>query len=479
MEPSRRKPNNRTVAQRKAAARRRRQQWMLQRLCIALALLLVIVIVVSVVVLKPKDAPQDNDVTTNPSSTEQNDLPNPLVSEKTFEAGAAMEPKDFLKASTEAEVAFVTDLGELNLKVPGKHELQIRVDGNTFTTFVVIVDTVAPKAVPVSVQTEPGVLPKAETLVKNIVDAGPVTVTYQTEPDVSQNGDAVAVVLLTDAAGNTTTLEVPVKVFRDETPPVITGVVNKEFFIGDSISYKAGVVVTDDTTPFPVLTVDNSAVRPQQEGIYPVIYTARDAAGNETSVTVYFTFRVRPSGYVEPEVAYGYARTILARITNEDMTKAEVAAAIYNWVKREIRWNDHSDKSHGWPAGAVYGFEQRKGDCFTYYATAKALLDVAGIPNLDVVKVVTPQTSQSSHYWNLIDIGDGWYHMDCTPRANNYYDSFFLYTDEEMLAYSRKPENKNCFNFDLNAYPARATESVQEHIEFSGSTQKVTIKESW
>ena len=48
-----------------------------------------------------------------------------------------------------------------------------------------------------------------------------------------------------------------------------------------------------------------------------------------------------------------------------------------------------------------------------------------------------------------------------------------------MLAYSQKKENKNCFNFDLTAYPPRATESVQEHIKFNGSTQKVSILESW
>jgi hypothetical protein len=44
-----------------------------------------------------------------------------------------------------------------------------------------------------------------------------------------------------------------------------------------------------------------------------------------------------------------------------------------------------------------------------------------------------------------------------------------------MLAFSRA--NKNCFNFDLNAYPARQTDSVQSHIQFR--SLKVTIKESW
>ena len=51
------------------------------------------------------------------------------------------------------------------------------------------------------------------------------------------------------------------------------------------------------------------------------------------------------------------------------------------------------------------------------------------------------------------------------------------FTDEEMLNYSR--QHKNCFNFDVDAYPDRATQSVQEHFEFDKNTLKVTIKESW
>lgn len=457
MEPSKNRPDPRTVARRRAAAKRRRRQAALRRMCIVLALALVLIIVAAVAVSK---------------------LGNPAVVESyTMEAGSGLEPHVFLNRKTDKEVRFVTDLSKLNLKVPGEHTVEISVGDKTYTSTLVVRDTVAPTAQPVNTITKPGVLPKAEDLVMNIVDAGPVTVSYDQMPNVTAEGETVAVIKLTDTAGNFSKVQVPVVVFVDETPPVISGAKNREFFIGDSISYKEGITVTDDKTDAPILTVDNSAVKAQTPGIYPVIYTARDASGNETSVTVYFTFRERPSGYVEPEVAYQYARPIIDKIIKDDMTMPQKAAAIYNWVKQHISWYDHSDKTHGWPSGAVAGFEQRKGDCFTYYAVAKALLDVAGIPNLDVVKVVTPETSQSSHYWSLVDVGNGWYHMDCTPRANAYSDSFFLYTDAEMLAYSKKPANKNCFNFDLDAYPPRATESVQQYIKFSVPT--VTIKESW
>jgi hypothetical protein len=175
-------------------------------------------------------------------------------------------------------------------------------------------------------------------------------------------------------------------------------------------------------------------------------------------------------------VVYEIAEGILEQITNENMSKAEVAAAIYNWVRFNISYNGHSDKDRGWAAGAYDGFTAHQGDCYTYYATAKALFDVAGIPNVDVTKVVTPQTSSSSHYWSLINLGDGWYHVDCTPRNNQQTESFFLFTDEELLDYSKK--NRNCHNFDSNAYPDRATESVQDKMEFS-IYSGVKIKESW
>lgn len=453
MEPSKNTPRGRNIARRRAAVRRRRQQMTLVSLCLIMLLLLAILISAIVFIM----------------------VYSPLRQEVVIEAGSSIRAEDFLKNGTNKEVTAVTDLSGLNLNVAGSHKVQIKVGGKTYTSQLLVRDTVAPTAVAVNTATNKGILPDPESLVTGIVDAGPVRVSWHQKPDVTVGGEATGYVLLTDPSGNSSVVEVKIVVVVDEQAPVIEGARDREFYVGDSIAYKDGITVTDDQTLTPVLTVDNSAVRPQTPGVYPVTYTATDAVGNKTTVTVNFTIKERPAGYKEPEEAYEYARPILESITKDGMSKAEVAAAIYNWVKRNIGWYDHSDKENGWAAGAVAGFKQRRGDCFTYYAVTKALLDVAEIPNLDIVKVVTPQTSQSSHYWNLVDVGDGWYHMDCTPRANNYTDSFFLFTDEEMLAYSRK--HKNCFNFDLEAYPPRATESVQEYLKFNVPT--VTIKESW
>lgn len=323
-------------------------------------------------------------------------------------------------------------------------------------------DTTPPTAEPVDIVIQAGELPDPATLVTNIQDESEVTVSWMRQPDMTKGGETTALVLLTDGAGNTATVEVKITVIVDEEPPVIEGAVDLEFYVGDPIAYKANISVTDDYTEYPKLVVDNSQVDTTKAGTYPVIYTATDDAGNTASVTVNLTLTDKPEGYVEPEVVYGLAQEVLNQITTEEMTDMEVAFAIYRWVSTNIGYTGHSDKS-SWTGGAYQAFTERAGDCFNYFAAAKALYEVAGIENVDIVKQVTENTSQSSHYWSLINLGDGWYHVDCTPRSNP--GQFFMNTDAELEAYS--VENRNSHNFDGSLYPERATVSVQDKVDYA------------
>ena len=301
-------------------------------------------------------------------------------------------------------------------------------------------------------------------LVTDVKDVSDVTVSYYQEPDVSKGGAAEAIVRLTDAYGNTTDMVVELLVTADEVPPVIEGAVDLEYFLGESISYKSGITVTDDETESPKLSVDNSQVDSSKAGTYPVTYTATDDAGNTASVTVQLTLKEKPKGYVDKETVYALARKVLEDITNDSMTDMEVAFAIYKWTKSNIAYTGSSDKS-SWTKGAYQAFTKKSGDCYNYFAAAKALYDVAGIENVDVIK---SDTSHSSHYWSLINLGDGWYHVDCTPRRNVGY--FFMNTDAELEAYSKK--NKNSHIFDTDAYPERATESVQDLVDYKNGKVK-------
>lgn len=378
----------------------------------------------------------------------------------TINAGETPTPEMFLMdAEQYGNVSFFkTDISALDLRIAGTHSIQIKIGEAVYSATLVVEDKIPPTGEAVPAVTELNILPEPAKLVTNLQDVSDVTVSYATPPDVSKGGETIASVLLTDGSGNTTVIEVPVTVISDEVPPVIEGAVDLEFFVGDPIAYKAGITVTDDQTAKPKLTVDNSQVDTKKAGTYPVTYTATDDAGNTASVTVQLTLVDKPASYVEPEEVNKLAREVLEEITTEDMTPMQVAFAIYRWTSTHISYTGDSDKS-SWTGAAYQAFTKRSGDCYNYFAAAKALYEVAGIENVDVVK---SDTSHSSHYWSLINLGDGWYHVDCTPRRNP--GKFFMNTDAELEAYSVKNKNSHIFESDL--YPQRATKSVQDLVDY-------------
>ncbi|MCD8300866.1 MAG: DUF5011 domain-containing protein, partial [Clostridiales bacterium] len=214
---------------------------------------------------------------------------------------------------------------------------------------------------------------------------------------------------------------------------------------------KSGITVTDNTDEEVELEVDTSQVDTETPGTYEITYTATDGAGNSSSASTYITISEKPEENVDEDTVLELAREVLDDITTEDMTKKQMAWAIYNWCRNNIAYVDTSDKD-SWTNGAYQGFTKRSGDCFIYFSTAKALLTAAGIPNLDVVK---SDTHYSSHYWSLVDVGDGWYHFDATPRKGDD-DYFFLLTDDELEEYSSRHYNSHIFDHSL--YPATPTE---------------------
>jgi hypothetical protein len=77
---------------------------------------------------------------------------------------------------------------------------------------------------------------------------------------------------------------------------------------------------------------------------------------------------------------------LLQQITNENMTKREIAYEIYRWVRNSIDYSGDSDKSD-WLAEAYRGMTKKYGDCFTYFCVSKAILTRAGIDNLELTRV--------------------------------------------------------------------------------------------
>lgn len=123
------------------------------------------------------------------------------------------------------------------------------------------------------------------------------------------------------------------------------------------------------------------------------------------------------------------ASQVVDQLVTENMTKREKATAIYRWIQSHIGYIATSDKSD-WVAEATRGLRTRRGDCFTYYAVARAMLDAADIENLPVY----PKEGYYVHYWNIINVEGGWYHFDTTPRVSDA--TFCIVTNAQYDALS-------------------------------------------
>lgn len=412
---------------------RRRRKAMLIRMGIVLGLLLVVLVLLGLLIHRLF-------------------FSNPVVKELTVEAGSAeLSAEDFLKKEG-VDIEFVTDMSEISLAHVGEHEITLNAKGKERVSTLIVQDTKAPVASPVDGPVAAALNGTADpkTLVADVEDATDVTYSFREEPDLSAEGEIPVTVVVTDEGGNTAEVEGTLNVFFDDEPPVIDGVAPLTAFLGDPISYKAEITVTDNCDESVELEVDNSAVDTEKAGTYDVTYTATDVSGNTATESTTITIKEKPDNYVEPEEVLAMADDILAEITTEDMTLKEKARAIYDWCRGNIGYINTSEKN-SWTNGAYQAFTDHQGDCFVFYSAAKALLTEAEIPNLDVVK---SDTSHSSHYWSLIDVGDGWYHFDTTPRYGG--GEFFLLTDAELEAYSVAHNNSHIF--DKSLYPATPTE---------------------
>lgn len=251
------------------------------------------------------------------------------------------------------------------------------------------------------------------------------------------------------------TVDVTVEIV-DTTEPVIEG---KDITVemGTNVSYRKNVSVTDNSGVEPSLKIDNSQVNTSVPGIYPVYYTATDASGNAATVQVSLTVVERKD--VTEEMVFQEADDLLAEIITPEMSQWDIAYALWNWCRKQIKYSYSVGERSSIYAGAYEGLHDRKGDCYVYYATLAVLLDRVGIENMCVQRV----GGTSDHWWNLVNIGDGWYHCDASPRNENHTYRCFMQTDEQLQWYTDYyKEHPNYYTFDTESLPERATTIVFE-----------------
>lgn len=290
--------------------------------------------------------------------------------------------------------------------------------------------------------------PKApEDLLAVAEDATSLTLSFLQEPDWSKAGPQTVVIEGVDAAGNRAQAEGIIELVPDTEPPQILGVTNQYVYVGEPVSYFGQASVTDnaDEPEDVLLTVDNAAVDIYTAGTYAVTYTATDRAGNTTRKKILLYFR-QPT--VSEEKLLAKADAVLAQIVTDDMTQGQKAYAIYRYVYDTFTFGYSSNK-HDWKYEAWRGLTKHHGDCFTYCAAARILLERIGAK----VMFVTRKSSYR-HFWLMVDLGTGWYHFDPLNHGpSRRYQCFMLTTEETHDLYPF------FWRYDHTVYPDTPKES--------------------
>ncbi len=308
-------------------------------------------------------------------------------------------------------------------------------------------------------------LPTARDFVKEIPDG--CTVRFAREYSFTAYGKHEVELILTDERDNSYSYVTTLDLIEDTTPPTLSGLKDMIAYLGGGgVSYLSGVTATDNCDGAVSITVNTDDVDLKKVGIYTVIYTATDAAGNVT--TLNRTLAVYEQEITE-QMLYDLLDPIIASIISDDMNVKQQLREIYDYVYENVAYVSTSDKS-SWVRAAYDGLQKRQGDCFTYFALSKAMMERLGIQNLDVERsaAVVAMVGER-HYWSMVNIGDEsnpvWYHFDSCHLHDMPRPWGYLMTDEQLIYYSETRESDKdvagyFYAYDSASYPKSATEII-------------------
>lgn len=342
----------------------------------------------------------------------------------------------------------------------GTYEIPVQTDsGQSYTLRLRVIDRVAPVVTPRHVFCALGTsAPQAADFIGSIQEYDSYTASFvEPLPDLSALGDYDVSFRVEDASGNTTkTLKSVVTVIRDTEPPVFAEVPEPNAYVGEAIAYRDGLVVTDNCCGEVHIDVDASAVNPNAEGSYPVVYTATDASGNRS--TARSTVHVTASRISQDSLNQRIDGIIAEYVTTTATVESQLRD-VYAYIQANIFYAPSQDTGDR-VSIAFNALNNRSGDCYAYNCVAMAFLDRLGVEYMEIQR--SPGLTNDTHYWLLVNIGSKtsprWYHYDCTRLRAEYNHSGCLLTDKQIRAYSKV--RANFYTYDTSRYPASSTEII-------------------
>ncbi len=123
----------------------------------------------------------------------------------------------------------------------------------------------------------------------------------------------------------------------------------------------------------------------------------------------------------------GKVNWIVQNYIRSGMSDVEKARVLHNWLIANADYDYGSDPYYHADGVLLYG----KGVCQSYAQAYVYLCTAAGIPCI----YVTGYAGGGSHGWNIVNIDNAWWHVDCTwddPGGSSPRYDYFMKTDAEM-----------------------------------------------
>lgn len=187
-------------------------------------------------------------------------------------------------------------------------------------------------------------------------------------------------------------------------------------------------------------------------------YTSEQATVN---FFITYLITLEQEYFVEQEV-----NRLAQELTHDKMSDLEKVRVIHDYVVRQAEYSSETSSSQYSPYTIL---TERKGVCQAYAFLIYRLLQEVNIE----VLYVKGQAGGSLHSWNLVKLGNEWYHLDATwndsivDGGRDIEHPYFLVTDQQMnLTHSWKQ----------SAYPSTVATSEKHNAKHRlGEQQHVAI----
>lgn len=408
---------------------------------------------------------------------------------KVFNTNITLEAGDELPSAYEVcgkkNAKYEYDEDEIDLSVPGEYKINIAYgEGKSIKVKVKVVDTVAPKGVVkvLSVHQGGSAMPEAKDFFDEIKDATDVKAAFVSGALPTELGEHTVKIQLTDTSGNKTKYTTILNVIVDTEAPKFDSLPSVIYgYVGQGISYREGVVISDNC--FGVrLEVDSESVDTKTRGTYGIIYHAIDAAGNRTSATAEVIIQ-------DTQITKEMLNEKIAEIAKEqgmskDLSREEICKRIYAYIndptksasQARFRYvgSSNDPTRSDWIREAWLGLQNGQGDCYTYFALSKAFFEYFGFENKDIER--TRGLTSDTHFWNMVNIGTEqaprWYFFDATRYAGKFSvggNNGCLLTLDQLKSYTPNASGygDNYYAFDSSAYPAAQTEIINKNYSWN------------